>query len=231
MSKKTCLITGASRGIGLATALRFAKRGFNVVAVARTEAALQSAAENIRSAGVEVHCVAADMTAPSTAQQCVDAALHAFGTLDVVVNNAGVAPLSNVTDMTDSQYDECVELNCGCVFRMTRAAWKALAASRGTLVNISSAASVDPFPGFSVYGACKAWVNVFTKASAEEGRALGIRIIGVAPGAVETNMLRQHFPAFPKEQTLAADDVAAVIEAVTTDPFHYATGQTVFVRK
>lgn len=231
VSTQTCIITGASRGIGLATAVRFARRGFNVVAVARSAPALAETAEKVAAAGGRCHVLAADLTHTEGARECVDATMRIFGRLDVVVNNAGVAPLSSIPDMSDAAFAECIELNCGSVFRLTRAAWKALASSRGTIVNVSSIASTDPFPGFSVYGACKAWVNTFTRAAAEEGRALGIRVIGIAPGAVETGMLRQHFPDFPKEQTLEPDDVAAAIEAVTTDPFRYATGQTVFIRR
>lgn len=231
MSIQTCIITGASRGIGLATAVRFARRGYNIVAVARNAVALSEAAEKITAAGGKCHVLAADLSQPDSARECVNAAARVFGRLDVVVNNAGIAPLSNIPEMSDASFTECVELHCGSVFRLTRAAWTALAATRGTIVNISSIASTDPFPGFSVYGACKAWVNTFTRAAADEGRALGIRVIGIAPGAVETEMLREHFPEFPKEQTLAPDDVAAAIEAVTTDAFRYATGQTLFVRR
>ncbi|MBL8880198.1 MAG: SDR family oxidoreductase [Phycisphaerales bacterium] len=231
MASKTCVITGASRGIGLATAVRFARSGYNVVGVARTEAALDQARKKIEPLGAKWLGVAADLSEPNSAKSCVEATVRHFGGIDVLVNNAGIAPLAKITDMNDRSYSECVELNCGSVFRMTRASWDVLAAARGTIVNVSSVASTDPFPGFAVYGACKAWVNVFTKACAEEGRPLGIRVVGVAPGAVETEMLRQHFPAFPTEQTLGADDVAAMVEAVTHDAFQYATGHTVFLRK
>lgn len=231
MSQKNCIITGASRGIGLAAALRFAQRGYGVAGVARDAAALAAAGRSIERSGGKWLPIAADLAETDAAGACVAEALRAFGRIDLVVNNAGVAPLAKVTDMSDAQFEECVALNCRSVFRMTRAAWAALAASRGTIVNVSSLASIDPFPGFAVYGACKAWVNTFTKACADEGRAAGIRVLAVAPGAVETGLLRQHFPAFPKEQTLAPDDVAAVIEAVAGEPFQHASGQVVFVRR
>lgn len=230
MSANTCLITGASRGIGLATALRFARRGYNVAGVARNAAALQEAGRAIRELGRWLP-IAADLRESRAARECVEAVMKEFGGLDVVVNNAGVAPLVSIAEMTDEQFEECVELNCGAMFRMTRAAWGRLTGRGGTIVNVSSVASIDPFPGFAVYGACKAWVNTFTKACADEGRAAGIRVMGVAPGAVETEMLRRHFPTLPREQTLDPDDVAAVIEAVSIEPFQHASGQVVFVRR
>ena len=101
----------------------------------------------------------------------------------------------------------------------------------GVIVNISSVASVDPFPGFSIYGACKAWVNLFTKALAAEGKPLGIRAYAIAPGAVETSMLRSAFPDFPADHTLRPDDIAAAIEAVCDDRLAHSSGQTIFVRK
>jgi 3-oxoacyl-[acyl-carrier protein] reductase len=101
----------------------------------------------------------------------------------------------------------------------------------GVLVNVSSMASVDPFRGFSIYGASKAWVNLFTQAIAEEGRPLGIRAFAVAPGAVETQMLRANFPDIPRDRTLEPADVAAVILSLCDERMRHCSGQTIFVRK
>ncbi len=227
-----CLITGASRGIGLATAQRFAKRGFAIVAVARSAAALGEAADQIRSHGVEVETLACDVADGAAARGAIDSAVRRFGRLDVLINNAGAAPLSPIEQMSDADYRLALGINVDAVFHLTRAAWPVMRAQGGgTIVNVSSVASTDPFPGFAVYGACKAWVNLFTRACAAEGRALGIRVHSIAPGAVETDMLRQHFPTFPAAQALSPDEVAAAIEAACDERLANATGETIFVRK
>jgi len=123
-------------------------------------------------------------------------------------------------------------VNVNAVYHACRAVWPVMKKQKsGVIVNISSIASVDPFAGFAAYGAAKAWVNAWTKALADEGRRLGIRVFSVAPGAVETRMLRDPFPTFPADQTLRPADVADAVHALTQPGCRYATGQTVFVRR
>jgi NAD(P)-dependent dehydrogenase (short-subunit alcohol dehydrogenase family) len=124
-----------------------------------------------------------------------------------------------------------VAVNIHSVFFGCRAAWPLLRRSRGTIINVSSMAAVDPFPGFAAYGASKAWVNTFTRGLADEGRAHGIKVFAVGPGAVETGLLRQRFPDFPAERTLQPDDVAGMVEWLLDERCQYATGQTIYVRK
>jgi NAD(P)-dependent dehydrogenase (short-subunit alcohol dehydrogenase family) len=232
MPAKTCVITGASRGIGLATALRFVRANYGVVAVARGAADLEAAADRIIAGGGECQTVATNIGTPAGARQAIEAALTHFGRIDVLVNNAGAAPLAPIEQMTDEDFTRAVAANVGGVFHTTRAVWPHLRTQEGgTVVNISSMASADPFPGFAVYGACKAWVNLFTKATADEGRRYGIRVFAVAPGAVETQTLRANFPKLPKQQTLDPDDVAGLIETVCDDRLNYVSGQTIFIRK
>lgn len=226
--QRVCIVTGASRGIGRAIAERLARGGCAIVAVARANLApLEEALAGVAPCTP----VACDVGAPGAAERVVSAALRSFGRVDILVNNAGFAPLSPIEQMRDEDFARCVDVNIAAVFRMTRAAWGALRASRGVIVNISSVASADPFTGFAVYGGCKAWVNTFSKACADEGRAAGIRCYAVAPGAVETGMLREHFPQFPAEQALAPDEVAQVVERCCGDAPGVAGGETVFVTK
>jgi NAD(P)-dependent dehydrogenase (short-subunit alcohol dehydrogenase family) len=230
--KPTAMITGASRGIGLATAKRFAVNGHNLVVAARGAAALGEAMEQIKLLGAEVEAVPTDVSRADGAQELVEIAVRRFGRIDVLVNNAGAAPLSPIDQMTDEDFRAAVDVNIAAVFHTTRAAWPIMRdGGGGTIVNVSSVASIDPFPGFAVYGACKAWVNLFTKAVADEGRPDGIRIFAVAPGAVETEMLRGHFPEFPSDQALEPDEVAGVIEQLCGAAMCCASGDTVFVRK
>jgi NAD(P)-dependent dehydrogenase (short-subunit alcohol dehydrogenase family) len=229
---KTCIITGASRGIGLAAALRFAKAGYDIVAAARSPGPLEAAARQIQACGVACEALPVDISEAAGARELIEVATKRFGRIDVLVNNAGTAPLSPIDQMSDEVFDDCLRLNCGSVFFLTRAVWATMRRQRsGTIVNVSSVASIDPFPGFAVYGACKTWVNAFTQAVAREGQPLGIRVFCVAPGAVETQMLREHFPDFPRDQTLAPDEVARLIEAVCDPSYDRQVGQTLFIDK
>ena len=232
MADRTCVITGASRGIGLATAMRFASRGCHIVAVARGETDLRQALEQLRATGAECEAVAADVGRRDGAKRAIDLTCERFGRVDLLVNNAGAAPLAPIDELLTEDFERAVATNIAGVFHMTQIAWPVLKSQEGgTIVNISSAASLDPFPGFAVYGACKAWVNIFTKATAAEGKPLGIRVFGVAPGGVETEMFRERFPDYPAEHVLKPDDVAGLIEAVCDPRMNYVSGETIFIRK
>jgi NAD(P)-dependent dehydrogenase (short-subunit alcohol dehydrogenase family) len=232
MPAKTCIITGASRGIGLATALRFARSGYNLVIAASHENELQRAAGQVAAAGAECAAVVGDIRLPESAGRLIETATQRFGRIDVLINNAGFGVLKPVDQTTPEDFDRTLAVNVGAVFYMTRAVWPVMRKQGGgIIVNVSSAASTDPFRGLSVYGATKAWVNLFTQATADEGRALGIRVYAIAPGAVETTMLRGMLPDLPAEHVLDPDAVAAAIEAMCGEGLAHSSGQTVFVRK
>ncbi len=232
MAARTCIVTGASRGIGLATALRFARQGCNIVAAARNAADLAEAEEKIAATDVGCRAVPADVSRREGVQQLVTAAIEQFGRVDVLVNNAGCAPLQPIDEMPDEAFDEVAALNMGAIFHATRAVWSIMKQQGGgVIVNVSSVASVDPFPGFALYGASKAWVNLFTQATAAEGKPLGIRVYAIAPGAVETRMMRALMPDLPDKHVLEPDTVAAVIESVVDPAWAPTTGQTIFVKK
>ncbi|MBW7903985.1 MAG: SDR family oxidoreductase [Phycisphaerae bacterium] len=232
MSKRACLITGGSRGIGLATALRLGRAGYRVFITARRRQGIEGALHQLREAGVECDAIVADVGDNAQARGMIAEAHAAAGRLDVLVNNAGVAPLAPLEQMTAAEFDEVMRVNVAGVFHATQAAWPIFRSRRGgVVVSVSSLAAIDPFPGFAVYGASKAWVSLFTRAIAAEGKPHGIRAYAVAPGAVETTMLREHFPALPAEQTLAPDDVAGVIETLCDPRLAPASGETLYVRR
>ncbi len=228
---KICLITGAGRGIGRQLAIRLTRSGATVLAVARTAADLDETVS--LCGGHEGRCVrrVANVTSAEEVQAAIDAAIELDNRLDVVVNNAGVAPLKPIVDLEEDEYRQAMAVNCDGVYRVCRAAWPHLEASQGVIVNISSRAAADPFPGFAVYGATKAWVNTFSQALASEGKESGVRVFSVAPGAVETPLLRSLFPDLPAEQTLDPDEVAAMVETLLDPACRYASGQTVYIQK
>jgi NAD(P)-dependent dehydrogenase (short-subunit alcohol dehydrogenase family) len=231
LAGKCAIVTGAGRGIGRAIALRLAKQGVNVLAVARTAGDLEETAA--QAAGLPGSCAAhaADVTCSGQVDGFVKAALERFGRLDALVNNAGVAPLCGLEQITDTLLAETLAVNVQAVVYTCRAAWPALRRSRGTIINLSSMSADDPFPGFALYGATKAWVNVFSRALAAEGKEAGIKVFAVGPGAVETRMLRKAFPEFPADQTLQPDDIAAAVEWLLDERAEHMTGQTLYVRK
>ncbi len=236
MNQPTCLITGGSRGIGLAAARRFAESGYNLCLVARHAAELAEAAEQLHAIqsvhGTTCHTFSVDLSQREQATRIIDEAVQATGRLDVLVNNAGYAPLAPVERTSDEQFDACLAVNVAATFATVRAAWPIFKRQGGgVIVNVSSLAATDPFMGFSIYGASKAWVSLFTKAIAREGKSLNIRAFAIAPGAVETRMLRENFKSFPAERTLAPEDVAALIAACATDAPPCPSGESVAISR
>jgi 3-oxoacyl-[acyl-carrier protein] reductase len=228
---KACVITGGGRGIGRATAVRLCRTGANVLVAARTAADLE---ETVRlCSGSGGRCVAriADMSKPAKIAELIDQCRSEFGRLDVLINNAGVAPLAPVEQMSDSAFEQLIRVNIDAVFYACRAAWTAIKETQGTIVNISSMAADDPFPGFAAYGGTKAFVNTFSRALAGEGKPHGIKVFVVAPDAVDTPMLRGAFPDFPAERMLPADQVAGVIELLLDPRTQPASGEVIHVKK
>ncbi len=223
------LITGGTAGIGLASAKRFAQEGYNVCICGRNQDRLDSALEAIQvednSACTIVAC-RCDLSESGAAQLLAQAALERLGRVDVLVNNAAVAPLCPFAEVTDEVFEEAVQLNIRSVFYLTREIWKSMkAAEAGVIVNISSLAAVDPFPGFSVYGSSKAWIDLMTTALSGEGAEYGIRVYSVRPGAVETKMLRSLFPDFPAEECVSPEDIASKVWECVSQPESHPSGQ------
>jgi NAD(P)-dependent dehydrogenase (short-subunit alcohol dehydrogenase family) len=131
-----------------------------------------------------------------------------------------------------SLFETLTAVNIEAVYYACRTVWPIMRKqARGIIINLSSIASVEAFDGFAAYGASKAWVNAWTRGLAEEGKALGIRVFAVAPGAVETKMLRDTFPDFPRGQALDPSEVAELVFWLTHPGCQYSSGQTVFIKK
>ncbi len=232
MSKPCAVITGAGRGIGRATAVRLARAGYNVVAVARTAVELAETKRQVEAAGAGCQAVPANVTDADAPDRIVACAVETFGRIDVLVNNAALGLLAPLDSISDDDLDACLALNIRAVVRLCRAAWPSLReAGGGVIVNLSSYAAIDPFPGLDVYGGTKAFINTFTRGLGREGQPHNIRAYAVAPGAVETAMLRTAFPDYPADQCLDPDDVAAQIELLLDPRNRFSTGGTVYVKK
>lgn len=231
---KTAIVTGAGRGIGRAIARRFAVHGANVIITSRTADQLDETKRLIErgGGGARVFAQTADVSNAGDVDKLIEDSLAIFERVDVLVNNAGVAPLAMIEEMEPEMFDHILSTNVRTVYLCTRAVWPIMREQGGgAIVNIASLAAFDPFPGFTAYGAAKAFVVAYTKSMAREGQPFGIRVHGVAPGAVETGMLRGAFPTFPSEKALDADDIAAMVETVLSPAYRHSTGQTVPVMK
>ncbi len=228
LKDKTALVTGAGRGIGRAIARRLASAGAAVVAVARNQDELSETQTAIERADGRCLAISADVTLREEVERVVDEVLRALGRVDMLVNNAGVAPMGPIDALEPEQFDHLVATNVRSVYLCCRAVWPHFCQhGGGVIVNISSVAGDDPFPGFAAYGGTKAFVNTFSRALAAEGRPHRIRVYCVAPGAVDTQMLRGPFPDFPADETLQPDDVAALVEWLLMPGAEHISGQTI----
>jgi NAD(P)-dependent dehydrogenase (short-subunit alcohol dehydrogenase family) len=232
MSRPVCLITGGSSGIGLATARIFAANGYDLTICGRREEKLTESRQLILAASRptdrEPDCltVVADLCDVEQANGVARQTIERFGRIDVLVNNAANAPLAPFEEISADVFESTINTNIRSLFYLTQLVWRQMQGQgRGTIVNISSLSAVDPFPGFSLYGACKAWLDVLTLALAGEGKPAGLRVCSVRPGAVETPMLRGLFPNFPEDHCVQPEEIANVVWGCVSDPEAYPSGE------
>ena len=230
-----CVLTGGTSGIGLEAAKKFAREGYRIVTCGRDLSRLKKARNEIGAvaSNAEILAIEMDLARPRDTGKLIDRALERFGRIDVLVLCAAVAQLKSLQEMSSQEFETAIDVNIRAQFYLTQAAWQAMLrqGKGGTIVNVSSLSAVDPFPGFSVYGACKAWDDLFCVALAHEGKPHGIRVHSIRPGAVETPMLRGLFPDFPADQALAPSAVADLIWAVCQEAFRDSCGQPINIRR
>jgi 3-oxoacyl-[acyl-carrier protein] reductase len=189
MTGKVALVTGGSRGIGLATARALASRGAAGGITGTSDDTLTAAGRDLeRDAAGRVLTLRADVRSPSEMAAACAAVASRFGGLDALVNNAGVGLFRPVGEMTDEEWGLLFDTNVTGTFNATRAALPLLRArGGGWIVNVSSLSATAPFAGGAAYCATKAAVDAFTEALMQEVRHDGIRVASVAPGSVDTS--------------------------------------------
>lgn len=185
----TVLITGASRGIGRASACYFHQNGANLVLAARSKAALDELVSEIQTDGGHAVAVACDVGNAQDVQRAVDAA-SVFGGVDILVNNAGlIDPIARIDESDPEAWSQIVDVNLKGPYYATRAVLSGMVEKgSGTIINISSGAATGALEGWSHYCATKAGLLSLTKCSDKEYRDLGVRVIGLSPGTVATEM-------------------------------------------
>ena len=184
-------MTGATSGIGRATAALFGREAASVVLVGRDEAALTEVSGAVRAAGGQAVSCAADVTAADAPQHIIAAALGAFGGVDVLVNAAGAIATGALDATTDEVWDAMMAVNLRAPFRLMRAAAPHLDARQGSIVNVSSVNGLRSFPGVLAYCVSKAGVDQLTRCAAIEMAPLGVRVNAVNPGVTVTNLHRR----------------------------------------
>jgi len=187
LSGKTALITGASAGIGWASALALAGEGANLVLTARRQDRLLELKAAVQEAGGRAECLVGDARQEETARQAVDLASTTFAALDILINNVGVGNYKNLVDTSAEEYDEMMDANMRSTFLFTRyAAPVMIKQGSGTILMISSMAGQYGFPGEAVYCATKFAQVGFAQALDKELRPYGIKVGAICPGGVKT---------------------------------------------
>lgn len=190
LKSKTAVITGASRGIGAATARHFAAEGANVVLAARSTVEIEAIAEEIRAASAAAAAIACDVSRYEDVEAAMALADTAFGGVDFLINNAGVIDPISPLDTSDPEgWAQCIDINVKGVYYGLRAALPRMkAAGSGVVVNISSGAATSALEGWSHYNASKAAVLSITRTADKELGDSPVRIVGLSPGTVATEM-------------------------------------------
>jgi 3-oxoacyl-[acyl-carrier protein] reductase len=244
--ESVAIVTGASQGIGRATAIRLAKDFSAIVLVARNEDELKKVAEVVRSAGAEPHSIALDLGRPESPQTVVDTTLDRFHRIDALLNIAGAVPQIDLFEMTDDQWHAGMELKLHGARRLTIRAWEALKASKGSVVFMSGSAALDPKPAFAAVAATNAAIIAMAKAFAEQGIRDGVQVNSIVPGAVMTerrrSFLQKWAPAhnlsveeatrkFPEEAGISRygepEEIAALLSFMVSPEARWMTGTSV----
>ena len=187
LAGKTVLITGASAGIGWASALAFAAKGANLVVTARREQRLRELCDRINASGSKAVYSAGDAADEATAKNCVALAVKQFGKLDILINNAGAGNYKNLVDTSAEEYDALMDSNMKSSFLFTRHAAPVMIAQKGgEILFISSVAGLQGYAGEAVYCASKFAQIGFAQALDGELRKFGIKVGTICPGGVKT---------------------------------------------
>lgn len=247
----TVLVTGATSGIGRATALRFAREGASILAVGRKAAALSEVAHAVELAGGRCVTAEVDVTAAPAPEMLAAAARDAFGGLTTLVNAAGIIANGTVENTSDAAWDEMLDINLRAPFRLMRALTPMLIESavataksaKPAVVNVSSVTGLRAFPGVLAYCVSKAGVDQLTRCAALELAPHGVRVNAVNPGVVVTNLHRrsgfdeEKYTAFlerskgthPLGRAGEPDEIADLIWFLASDRAGWITGETISI--
>jgi 3-oxoacyl-[acyl-carrier protein] reductase len=206
MPELVAVVTGASQGIGRATALRLAKDFSGLVLAARNGEALKEVAAMVKSRGADPLTFALDLSMRESAETLIKGTLDRFGRIDALLNIAGAVPQIDLFEMTDEQWLAGLELKFHGARRLTILAWEPLKASKGSVVLISGSAALDPKPGFAAVATINAAIIALAKAFAEQSIKDGIQVNSVVPGPVMTGRRRSFIEKWASAHGMTAEE-------------------------
>jgi NADP-dependent 3-hydroxy acid dehydrogenase YdfG len=228
LKEKVVIITGASSGIGKATAMKLAKEGATVVLCARSEDELNQLKEKIEQNGGKALVAITDVTKPADFEKAVSQALDKYGSIDVLINNAGLMPLSYIEKLKTEEWDKMVDVNIKGVLNGVAAVLQTMRKNKsGHIINISSSAAHRYFPGGAVYSATKVAVKMFSEGLRQElAPTYGINVTSIEPGAVDTALyetitddhIKEKMKGMMKMTTLESEDIANAIFYALNQP-------------
>ena len=207
----TALVTGATEGIGRATALAFGQAGWRVGVCARTASKVEALVSDLRAAGADAAGAAGDVGAEGDARRIARTIQDGVGPVDALVNNAGIAVFKSFLEQSLDDWDRTMATNVRSLFLMTREVLPGMLARKsGAVVNVASLAGKNGVKGATAYSASKHAVLGFSRSLMLEVRTQGVRVIAICPGSVDTALIRsQEDPDAPPRRILHPDDVAA----------------------
>ena len=235
---KTVLVTGATRGIGLAIAEEFAKAGANLAICGTNQTALEQAAKTLGAYGTKVYAQQVNVAHADDCEQFVQNTLKELGSVDVLVNNAGITKDNLTVRMTEQDWDDVIAVNLKGTFLMSKAALKVMFKKRsGNIVNISSVVGEMGNAGQANYVASKAGIIGLTKTFAKEFGSRGVRVNAVAPGFVQTAMTdalpedvkAKALEAVPLKRFATTQDIAKAVMFLASEDASYITGHILAV--
>lgn len=190
-SGKTAIITGATSGIGRATALKLAEQGAQIAAVGRNDTALAELHQEIETKGGEIKTIRADVTLETDVQKIVTETVESFGQVNILVNAAGIIANGTIETTKPDDWDAMLSVNLRSVFLLMQAAAHFLEKTKGNIVNVSSVAGIRAYPNVLAYCVSKAGVDQLTRCAAIELAEKGIRVNAINPGVVVTELHRR----------------------------------------
>lgn len=237
LAGKSAIVTGATRGIGKQIAITLAAEGADVVINGNNYDGLTAVRDNIVAMGRKCEIVAGDISDPETSARMAQACLDAFGKIDILVNNAGVNSRFPFLELTFEEWSRMIDINLNGAFHACKAVLPSMVDRKaGAIVNVSSAASKTAHANASAsYGVSKAGLNSLTQKLAYEMAPYGIRVNGVCPGPIETDMSQQWTDEYRSKITSkiplgrlgAAEDVSRPVAFLASDEAAFITGETI----